>query len=884
MANMNKKHIDANNARMNAQMIQVGIVKDNRDPKKMGRLKVWVNGSSSLQDNKTGWITCSYASPFAGNVKGSPNADSYSTHPKSYGFWAVPPDVGTRVFVFFVNGKQEEAYWFGFLYDYGMNAMVPAPAAQRIKTSDVDADYPVIEYDKNTPGSDPQAHYINSPLLAGLEKQKLLYDKTKGAINRSSRRQAPAQVYGMSTPRGNHFVIDDGYTDAELNPKYWDDDPDNIQNTEYNNPANDTVQGARKSEGIVLRTRSGAQIIISESDGFVYIINRDGTAHIEMTSEGDVEVYGSRDIHFRAGRDITFQSGRDIRNDVGRNFKLYVNGVSNQEYIGEHHSTYHANALFNGDADIRHYAKGKLLVKGDGSLHLDSPAETNVSSGSTLSLNGASAINSTGGGGNTTLKGDFNASGSILSAGDVKSASASLSAHTHNNVQGGKDMTPPPVSGSGGGASASGAAEAEKASDQATVRHEVKQVDDAASVSAGKQISKKQAKDINVPQTTGLSAMSAVMPATGTIDNAGYWGKDVMQPKGFKADNPGWLIVGSGTVASMYQGYVVNRTANSVQINHRNGFQSMYKGITVDDAIQDGTPVTAGQKIGSYKSNFLFEVRGIGSPLFGFAGTVDPGRFFIEETGIGKDCAGKSLTLNKKTNTSTQVITTADGGSELVSRSKVNTVLDRIVLSGSLHTPNSKAISETQWRNARDQRGIENDPTFKGVPTPIGWVVEPSDTNLQEKIKNDEGTYAYQQSKGLARNGRFHYFLDISNNGDYCIGYGHNFPPSLRSRYANGLSIAEAELLLQQDLVHHVNEAKKLYARYQLQVPREVQQIMVEMVYQMGSGSAAGFVKFFTALKNNNYRTAAAELQNSNWYSQTPERVQGHINILLSQA
>lgn len=884
MANTFRKNTEANNARMNSQMIQVGIVKDNRDPKKMGRLRVWVQGSSSLENNKTGWITCSYASPFAGNVKGSPNAESFSTHPKSYGFWAVPPDVGTRVFVFFVNGRQEEAYWFGCLYDFGMNAMVPAPAAQRIKNSEVDADFPVIEYDKNTPGSDPKANYINMPLLEGLTKQNLLYDAQKGAVNRSSRRQAPAQVYGMSTPRGNHFVLDDGFTDDELAAKFWDDDPDEIQNTEYGNPANDTKQGNRQSEGIVLRTRSGAQIVVSESDGFIHVINRDGTARLDMTAEGDVTVHGARDVKLRALRDMTFQSGRDVRFDVGRNFGLYVNGLSNQEYIGEHHSTFHANALFNCDADMRQYAKGKLMVKGDGSLHLDSPAETNVSSGSTLSLKGASSINSTGGGGSTTLSGNFNASNSILAGADVKSSNASLNSHIHDKVQGGKDMTPPPVSGSGGGASAHDAADTEKASDVATVRHEKKELDDVASVSPGATIAKKYAKDINVTQTKGLSSMSAVMPASGTIDNAGYWGEDVVQPAGFAADNPGWLIVGSGPVVAMYGGYVVNRTANSVQINHKNGFQSMYKGITVNNGIQDGTPVTVGQQIGSYSDKFLFEVRGIGSPLFGFAGTVDPGRFFIEETGIGSECAGKTLTANKKTNSSAEIVTLDDGGSELVSRSKTSTVLDSIVLSGSLHVPSNKAVSEQQWRAARDTAlEMEIDPNFKGVPTPIGWVVEPTDTALQEKIKVDEGTFEAQSAKHV-RNGRFQYFRDISQKGALCIGYGHNFPPSDRAKFEGGITPAEADALLQQDLVVHVNNAKKLYAQYRLQIPRDIQQVIVEMVYQMGHGSAAGFRKFFAALKNNNYRLAAAELRTSAWYRQTPNRVQGHIDVILRHA
>ena len=45
----NMSTIAAHQGRMDTNMIQVGIVKDNRDPKKMGRLKVWIENSSSLE-------------------------------------------------------------------------------------------------------------------------------------------------------------------------------------------------------------------------------------------------------------------------------------------------------------------------------------------------------------------------------------------------------------------------------------------------------------------------------------------------------------------------------------------------------------------------------------------------------------------------------------------------------------------------------------------------------------------------------------------------------------------------------------------------------------------------------------------------------------------
>ena len=53
----NMSTIAAHQGRMDTNMIQVGIVKDNRDPKKMGRLKVWIENSSSLEGAYRDWET-----------------------------------------------------------------------------------------------------------------------------------------------------------------------------------------------------------------------------------------------------------------------------------------------------------------------------------------------------------------------------------------------------------------------------------------------------------------------------------------------------------------------------------------------------------------------------------------------------------------------------------------------------------------------------------------------------------------------------------------------------------------------------------------------------------------------------------------------------------
>ena len=90
----------------------IGVVKNNTDPLKMGRLQVNIPSLSKTSDPVSGnLITCEYLSPFYGakDVRYNlPGSTKYEHSQHSYGFWAVPPDIGTRVLVIFAEGKMEQ--------------------------------------------------------------------------------------------------------------------------------------------------------------------------------------------------------------------------------------------------------------------------------------------------------------------------------------------------------------------------------------------------------------------------------------------------------------------------------------------------------------------------------------------------------------------------------------------------------------------------------------------------------------------------------------------------------------------------------------------------------------------------------------------------------
>ena len=858
-------------SRINPSFIQEAIVKDNRDPKKMGRLKVWVQGSPSAEDNKTGWITCDYATPFAGRTTGSPNAKHYQDYPKSYGFWAVPPDINTRVFVFFVNGRMDQAYWFCSTFDHLMNNNVPGPLTKVPEQALTNAPLPVTEYDRNTQHTSVTGEYPNVPLIDSLQRQMLLYDDENGTPNRSGRRQTPNALYGLSTPRGNHIVLDDGFVESELQAPTWDDDLEGYQNTEYGNPNSDTQSGSRKNEGIVLRTRSGAQLHISESTGSILLINRDGTGRVTMDKDGNISILGNRDVSIRAKRDINFLAERDMNIDVLNNLNVRVGANYKTEVTG-------TNELLNVGA-VRWDLKSTLETKAQGSVSLKATSISSESS-SSLSLK-AQTIKNTASGCNLTISGDVSVSTSVFVGDDVFTPKNSMNKHHHKDPSAG-DLTDD----TGSSASSESAV---SAADIAVGSIPTNAYLDVVDVNPDNSISNKVIGDLGRRAESSLSTLCFLMPVTGRIQTNGYWGVDVPQDDGVPQDQSGWVIDANDSLICPLDGVIRYSDPGIMQIDHMNGYMTMFKGVNVDPnrKYKVGNKIAVNEVFGSINGNFLFEIRKIGSSLFGFEGSLDPGLFYIELTGTGSAASGKELQRGTPTNPFCLISDmNYNLNSDLVKIIGVNTIMSTLPQSGSLNQPgattnnNYSQSSTVQQSGQRSTSTVqlppEQDP-IQSDPTPIDWVVEANDSELIKDIKLDEGTKEYQQKRGYYRNGKFQVYLD--SRGYPTIGFGHLV---VNENFGAGLDDISADRLLEKDLVKHVNGAKSLAATYHMKIPRVAQLVLVEMVFQLGKGGASKFGNFLKALSQGKYQTAASHLRSSLWYRQTTNRVEKHCRRLES--
>jgi len=93
----------------------------------------------------------------------------------------------------------------------------------------------------------------------------------------------------------------------------------------------------------------------------------------------------------------------------------------------------------------------------------------------------------------------------------------------------------------------------------------------------------------------------------------------------------------------------------------------------------------------------------------------------------------------------------------------------------------------------------------------------------------------------------------------------------------NGITEKEAFYLLDNDIKKVIVELKRNLAWFS-QAPREVQNILINMTFQMGIGGLLTFKNTLKLIENGSYSQAAENMDKSTWRKQTPSRAKRLIN------
>ena len=283
--------------------VYIGIVKKNDDGQNMGRLQVYIPEFGGDPEEESSWYVASYASPFAGSTSifdQGTNVEEYSDTIKSYGFWAVPPDIDARVLVTFADGKTDLCYWFACMYQRGTQVSVPGiPAGNTHKGDNI----PVAPKNRKDLDADLKKYVAHAPAYNSLKMQGLENDPLRGTTTSGAMRETPSKVIGLLTPGQHQFVLDDG--DKDGNNKL-----------------------------IRLRTTNGTQLLLDDVAGHIYLISKNGESWVELSADGRIHLYGSKDINIRSQENINLYADNNVNIEAGLNINMKANSGSFQVSAG----------------------------------------------------------------------------------------------------------------------------------------------------------------------------------------------------------------------------------------------------------------------------------------------------------------------------------------------------------------------------------------------------------------------------------------------------------------------------------------------------------------------------------------------------------------------
>jgi len=375
------------------------------DPDYMGSVEVvltkGLTNSINIQANT---YPVRYLNPFYGvtSVRNEgTNSGDFNDVQKSYGMWMVPPDIGTTVMVIFIDGDPNQGFWIGCVQDKFQNHMVPGIAAshqtqiteeQRRKYG---TDYlPVGEFLKATKDlNNPNVNSYKKPVHPFADRllaQGLLLDTVRGVTSSSARREIPSSVFGISTP--GPVDQTDGAQQGTFG--YSGDETRQIPVTRLGGTTfvmdDGDING--QNELVRIRTRTGHQILLHNSHDLIYIANSKGTAWIELTSNGKIDIYAQDSVSIHSEKDFNFLANRDINFEAGRNLNMVANGNMAHEVVGDHSLVINGTSKQSCGGSFNLSAGSVVSMQAGGPYNLSSGGEMRLTSGGQLSVGASGNI------------------------------------------------------------------------------------------------------------------------------------------------------------------------------------------------------------------------------------------------------------------------------------------------------------------------------------------------------------------------------------------------------------------------------------------------------------------------------------------------------------
>ncbi len=246
---------------------------------------------------------------------------------------------------------------------------------------------------------------VNQTKILGI--QGLAFDFSRGAISTSAMRESPSQAFGISTP-GRLSVFKDFESTSELLPliqQYAANkdalspaDQDKVEKAlteRYRAGGHQFVMDDGTVDGydqvVRIRSAQGNMILLDDTNGQIYIINKLGTSWIEMTPSGRIDIFTANDFSVRSQGDINFHSDQNINLNAVGSIQMHAGSDFRIESTNIVSKATNSTTIFSV-SDVKIGAKGKLSLYSSSAASFMSSDEITIK-GSKVNINPSGAVN-----------------------------------------------------------------------------------------------------------------------------------------------------------------------------------------------------------------------------------------------------------------------------------------------------------------------------------------------------------------------------------------------------------------------------------------------------------------------------------------------------------
>jgi hypothetical protein len=367
-----------------SDIIAIGTVVDSNDPMQWGRLRILVpawGDSWNHEVESMPWAM--YVSPLAGQTAvGTRGAGISSTQGGvAYGMWGIPK-VGAQVVVMSLDEDHQQRLYMGCVFDAFVSHTLPHGRWMF-------EDHP--ELDEAKPQSAPFGPFSSGekliqPLANNMKQsfgnapgckewQTRSADYTASRVDVSQLQYAKSKAQDdKSVDSGDGWVNTQGYQTSRIDPHNNSTLTDKNYDSHvysWTTPGFHSVSMDDRMENcrMRLRTTSGHQILLDDTNERIYIATAKGNNWVELDQAGNIDMFTTNKVNIHAANEINMTSDKTIR--------MYAKE-------GIHMST---------PDEIRMHAGKDIHIDTKTKLHIKAGDDINVKTGANLMLTSASTTN-----------------------------------------------------------------------------------------------------------------------------------------------------------------------------------------------------------------------------------------------------------------------------------------------------------------------------------------------------------------------------------------------------------------------------------------------------------------------------------------------------------